>query len=325
MNTKIAVFLFAFFVVLTAHVAGAQQGKVPRIGVLGAHTASIIADRMDALKQGLHELGYNEGENITFEYRWAEGDMNRFPGFVDEMVRLKVDVILAIGGTPSVLSAKKATTTTPIIFVGVNDPVAAGIVKSLERPGGNVTGLAIGYPGLYAKRAELLKETIPGLSRVGLLSNSAQSKVPLDELKKAAQPLALQVQLLDVRSPNDFDSAFDAATKAQAGGLIVSNTSPMSSYAKRVVELATKSRLPAIYSDELSYEAGGLITYCASFTDLYRRSATYIDKILKGAKPADLPVEQPQKLYLMINLKAAEQIGVTIPEAVLNRADKIIR
>jgi putative ABC transport system substrate-binding protein len=325
MNTKSAVFLFAFFVVFTAHVADAQQpAKVPIIGVLGG-TASLIADRMDALRQGLQELGYNEGENITLEYRWTEGDRNRLLGFVDEMVRLKVDAILAIGGTPSVLSAKKATTTIPIIFIGVSDPVAAGIVQSLERPGGNVTGLAIGYPGLWVKRAELLKETIPGLSCVGLLLNSAQSTVPLVELQKAAQSLSLQVQLLDLGSPNDFDSAFDSATNSQAGGLIVVNTIPMTSYPKRIVELATKSRLPAIYSEELSFEAGGLMTYCVSFTDLYRRSATYIDKILKGAKPADLPVEQPQKLYLMINLKAAEQIGLTIPEAVLNRADKIIR
>jgi putative tryptophan/tyrosine transport system substrate-binding protein len=323
MNTRIAVLLFAFFVVLTAHVADAQQSaEVRRIGVLGG---SLIADRMDALRQGLHELGYNEGENITFEYRWAEGDINRFPGFVEELVRLKVDVILALGGTSSVLSAKKTTTTIPIIFIGVSDPVAAGIVQSLERPGGNVTGLAIGYPGLYVKRAELLKETIPGLSHVGLLLNSAQSSTSLNELRKIEHPLALQVQLLDVRSPNDFDSAFDAAIKAQAGGLIVTNTAPMTSYTKRVVELATKSRLPAIYSDEISFEAGGLMTYCVRFTDLFRRSATYIDSILKGAKPSDLPVEQPKKLYLLVNLKAAEQIGLTIPEAVLNRADKIIK
>ncbi len=326
MNAKISFLVFALLVCLTAHVADAQQpGKVPRIGVLGPLTASLAADRMDALRQGLREVGYNEGENITFEYRWAEGNIKRFPGFVDEMVRLKVDVILAVGGTPSVLAAKKATRTIPIIFIGSADPVAAGIVPSLERPGGNVTGLSIGYPGLYVKRAELLKETIPRLSRLGLLFNSAQSPAPLDELRKGTQTLALQVEPLDARSPNDLDRAFEAATKVQVDGLLVVNHSPMTVYPKRVVEFAVKSRLPAIYSDDISYEAGGLMTYYPSGTDLYRRSAIYIDKILKGANPADLPVEQPKKLDLLINLKAAQQIGVTIPQSVLDRANKVIR
>ena len=302
-----------------------QPAKVPRIGVLGGQTASAMAPLMDALRQGLRELGYKEGENITFEYRYAEGNINRFPGFVDEMLRLKVDVILAPGGSQSVLSAKKASSTIPIVFIGSTDPVAAGLVPSLERPGGNVTGLTIGYPGLYGKRAELLKETILGLSRVGLLFNSAQSSVPLDELRNLTQTLALQFQSLDVRSPNDFDSAFEAATKAQTGGLIVANNSPMTTYPKRIVELAAKSRLPAIYSDEFSYSAGGLMAYIPSRADLFRRSATYIDKILKGAKPGDLPVEQPKKIDLLINLKAAQQIGLTIPQSVLNRADEVIR
>lgn len=325
MKTKIAVLVFAFLVFLTAHVADGQQpAKVPRIGVLGG-TASLAAYRMDALRQGLRELGYNEGENIMFEYRWTEGNINRIPGFVDEMVRLKVDIILAGAGTPSVLAAKKTTSTIPIIFIAASDPVAAGFVPSLERPGGNVTGFSIGYPGLYIKRAELLKETIPGLARVGVLHNLAQSTVTFDELRKAPQTLALQFQSLDVRSPNDLDSAFEAATKAQAGGLLVMNHSPMTIYPKRVVDLAAKSRLPAIYSDDISHEAGGLMAYCPSWPDLYRRSATYIDKILKGANPADLPVEQPKKLDLLINLKAAQQIGLTIPQSILNRADKVIR
>jgi putative ABC transport system substrate-binding protein len=326
MKTKIAVLVFAFFVFLTAHVTDAQQpAKVPRIGVLGEQTAAILAGRMDALRQGLRELGYNEGENVMFEYGYAEGNNDRFPGFVGEMVRLKVDVILAGGGTQSVLAAKKATSTIPIVFIGSTDPVAAGFVPSLERPGGNVTGLSIGYPGLYGKRAELLKETIPGLSRMGLLFNLAQSSVALDELSKVAQTLALQVQSFDVRSPNDFDSAFEAATKSQVGGLIVANNSPFTTYPKRIVDLAAKSRLPAIYAESGSYEAGGLMAYCPSLTDLWWRSATYVDKILKGAKPGDLPVEQPKKFDLLINLKAAQQIGLTIPQAVLNRADNLIR
>ena len=326
MNAKIAALVLAFLVFLIARVAEAQQpAKVPTIGVLGGQTAYLVADRMDALRQGLRELGYNEGANIKFEYRWAEGNINRFPGFVNEMLRLKVDVIFAIGGTPSVLAAKKATSTTPIIFIAAADPVAAGIVPSLEHPGGNVTGFSIGYPGLYIKRAELLKETIPGLARVGVLHNVAQSPVAFDELSKATQTLALQFHSLDVRSPNDFDSAFEAATKEQVGGLIVVNHSPMANYPKRIVELAAKSRLPAIYADDISYEAGGLLAYIASYTDLYRRSANCIDKVLKGVNPADLPVEQPKRIDLLINLKAAQQIGLTIPQSVLNRADKVIR
>jgi putative tryptophan/tyrosine transport system substrate-binding protein len=326
MKTKIAVLVFPFLVFLSAHVADAQQpAKVPRIGVLGGRTASFMAPYMDALRQGLSELGYNEGNNITYEFRYTEGDMNRIPGFVDEMIRLKVDVILTGAAAASIPAAKKANSTIPIIFIGATDPIAAGYVLSLERPGGNITGLTIGYPGLYGKRAELLKETVHGLSRVGLLFNSAQASLPLDELRKAAQTLALQVQSLDVRSADDFDSAFEAATKAQAGGLIVASSSSITTYPKRIVALAAKYRLPAIYSDSGSYEAGGLMAYFPSSTDLYRRSATYIDKILKGAKPGDLPVEQPKKIDLVINLKAAQQIGLTIPEAVINRADQVIR
>ncbi len=326
MNIKIAGLVFAFLVFLTAHVAEAQQpARVPRIGVVLGQSASVTAERMDALQQGLRELGYKEGENISFEYRWAEGDIKRIPGFMDEMVRLKVDVILAAAGTPGSLAAKKATNTIPIIFVGSTNPVAAGLVVSLERPGGNITGLTIASPAVYVKRAELLKETIPGLSRVGLLFNSAQSSTPLDELRKVTQTLALQIQPLDVRTPKDFDSAFEAATKAQAGGLIVAQSAPMTTYQKRVVELATKNRLPAIYGDNVSIEAGGLMAYGASYADLFRRCATYVDKILKGAKPADLPVQEPKQMELLINLRAAQQIGLTIPQAVLNRADKAIR
>jgi putative tryptophan/tyrosine transport system substrate-binding protein len=315
------------FVLLTVPLLGdAQQPtKVPKIGILLGQTASLLADRMDALRQGLRELGYNEGKNITFEYRYAEGDMNRFPSFADEMVRLKVDIILAGGGTPCVLASKKATSTIPIIFIGSGDPVAARFVPSLERPGGNVTGLGIGYPGEYGDRAKLLKETVPSLSRMGLLFNSTQSSVPVDELRNATPTLAIQLQPLDVRNSNDFDSAFETATKTQVGGLIVANNIPMTTYPKRIVELAAKSRLPVLYSENISYEAGGLMASCPSFPALYRRSATYIDKILKGANPGDLPVELPKKLDLLINLKAAEQIGLTIPQSVLNRADAVFR
>ncbi len=322
MNARITVVIFALLVFFAVQVADAQQlPKLPKIGVMDSRSAALSSDRVKALKEGLRELGYKEGENITFEYRSAEGDQKRFPGFVDEMLRLKVAIIIAGGGTPSILAAKKATSTIPIIFIGSVDPVAAGIVTNLERPGGNVTGFAIGYPGLYAKRAELLKETIPTLARVGLLHNSAQSPTALNDLRKAEKTLGLQVESLDVRSPNDLTGAFEAATKAQAGGLIVANHSPMVSRPKRIVELAAKSRLPALYCDSNMYDAGGLMAYIPSTTDLYQRSATYIDKILKGTKPGDLPVEQPKKIDLLINLKVAKQIGVTIPQAVLSRAE----
>jgi putative ABC transport system substrate-binding protein len=315
------------FVLLAAPLlGGAQQpSKVPKVGVMFGQTPPLVVDRMEALRQGLRELGYNEGKDITLEFRYAEGDLSRYPGFVDEMVRQKVDIIFAGGGTPSILAAKKATSTIPIIFLSSTDPVGSGLVRSLERPGGNVTGLGIGYPGEYGERVQLLKETVPGLSRVGLLLNSTQTSVPLDEARVAAQTLALQLQLLDVRSPNDLDSAFEAAIKAQVGGLVGTTTAPMTSYPKRVVELAIKSRLPVIYSENVCYEAGGLMAYLPNFPALYRRSATYIDKILKGANPGDLPVELPKKLNLLINLKAAEQIGLTIPQSVLNRADAVIR
>ena len=323
-----AAFAVPVFVLLaTPLIGGAQQPhKVPRIGVVMGQTASLVADRMEALRQGLRELGYNEGKNVRLEYRYAEGDVTRFPGFMDELVGLKVYIIFTGGGTSSILAAKKATSTIPIIFVGgPGDPVGAGFVRSLERPGGNVTGLGIGYPGEFGDRVNLLKETVPGLSGVGLFFNSTQSTVALDEARIATQTLTLQLQPLDVRSQNDFDSAFEAATKAQGGGLIVSNMAPMTNYPKRVMEFAVKNRLPVIYSDNISYGAGGLMAYLPNFTTLYRRSATYIDKILKGAYPGDIPVELPPKLDLLINLRAAEQIGLTIPQSILNRADAVIR
>ncbi len=325
MNTKITLLICALIVLLTAHIANAQQtAKLSKIGVLDTMGGAEARDRLNALSQGLRELGYKEGENITIEHRMAEGNFNRLPGFADEMIRLKVDIIIG-GSSPGTVAAKKATSTIPIIFVGSTDAVAAGLVPNLERPGGNVTGLTFGNPGDYGKRTEMLKETIPGLSRVGLLFNSVQSSVPLNELRKATTTLALQLQPLDVRSPNDFDSAFKAATEARTEGLVVANSLPMTNFVGKVVELAAKHRLPAIYADSMWIEAGGLMFYGVSVLGQWRRAANYVDKILKGAKPGDLPVEVPRKMDLVINLKAAQQIALAIPQSVLNRADKVIK
>jgi putative ABC transport system substrate-binding protein len=271
-------------------------------------------------------LSYVEGQNIAIEHRSAEGNADRLPALAAELVRLKVDIIFAPGNTMAV-AAKKATSAIPIIFVGAVDPVATGLVDSLARPGGNVTGFSLGAPGLYGKRLEILKETIPKLSRVGLLlnPNNPSAEVALKETRTAGQELGVQIQSLDVRGPNDIDSAFAAAIKAQAGALVVANQGPIISNQKRIVELAAKRRLPAIYADTDWIQAGGLMSYGPSIPDLHRRAAVYVDKILKGRSPADLPVQQPMKYELMINLKTAKTLGLTIPPVVLMRAEKVIK
>jgi putative ABC transport system substrate-binding protein len=272
-------------------------------------------------------LGYVEGKNIAIEYRSAEGKLDRLPAVAAELVRIKVDLIFAAGGTAVAFAAKEATKISPIVFVGSIDPVSVGLVASLARPGGNITGFSVGAPGLYGKRLELLKETLPRLSRVGLVSNPVNpaSDVALKETRAAAKDLGVQVQSLDVRSPNDFESAFEAATKAKVGALVVAQQAPITTNRKRIVELAAKRRLPAIYADTESVDAGGLMFYGPSILDLYRRAADYVDKILKGRHPSDLPVQQPIKFELMINLKTAKALGLTIPPVVLMRAEKVIK
>jgi putative tryptophan/tyrosine transport system substrate-binding protein len=314
-------------ILLWARVAEAQPKQVPRIGYLSTQFASRVPASTNAFRQGLGELGYVEGKNIAIEYRWAEGKNDRLPELAAELVRLKVDVIVAAGGTPGMLAAKNATSAIPIVFTGGSDVVALGLVASLVRPGGNITGVSLGGPELYGKRLELLKETVPGLSRVGYLRNSDNpaSRLTEEEITAAARALGLQIQTLEVRNTNDLDVAFGAATRAQAGGLIVAQTAPINSELKRVVNLAAKSRLPAIYADKNWPDVGGLMSYSTNTVDVYRRAAGYVDKILKGAKPADLPVEQPMKFEFVINLKTAKQIGLTIPPNVLARADRVIR
>jgi putative ABC transport system substrate-binding protein len=318
--------LGAMFLGVSFPAQAQQPKKVPRIGFLGGASASFYAARTNAFRQGLNELGYTEGKNIDIEYRYAEGKFDRLPDLAAELVGLKLDVIVA-APTPSVLAAKKASATTPIVFASVVDPVASGLVASLARPGGNITGLTILGPELSGKRLELLKEVLPKVTRVAALWNSANPAQELiwKEMQAAAQELRLQLQSLEVRSANDFDIAFKAALRERAQALIPSGEPLINTQLKRIVEFAAKNRLPAMYAGPEVVDAGGLMSYAPNYTDQYRRAAVYVDKILKGAKPADLPVEQPTKFEFVINLKTAKQIGLTIPPNVLARADRVIK
>jgi putative ABC transport system substrate-binding protein len=303
-----------------------QPTKVSRIGFLIAGSSSDIPERTEAFRQGLRERGYVEGKNIVFEYRYAEGKLDRLPALAAELVRLKVDVILS-GGPQSTRAAKEATVTIPIVMGFDNDPVGSGSVASLARPGGNITGLSTLAPEISGKQLELLKEIVPRLSRVAILGNSTDpgNAQVVGETERAAVALGVQHLYLDVRAPEDIETAFRAASKGRADAVLTLPSFLLTSQRKQLVDLAVKSRFPAIYDRREFVEDGGLMTYAVSSTDLFRRAATYVDKILKGAKPADLPVEQPTKFELVINLKAAKQIGVTIPPNVLARADKVIR
>jgi putative tryptophan/tyrosine transport system substrate-binding protein len=312
---------------LTVSFAEAQQPtKIPRIGYMGASFRSTNPARIEAFRQGLRELGYVEGKNIVIEYRWAEGKFDRLPDLAAELVRLKVDVIVT-AGPASTRPAKEATVTIPIVMGFDNDPVGNGFVASLARPGGNITGLSTHYPEITGKQLELLKEIVPRLSRVAVFGTSTQARNPqaLRETELAAGAFKVKLQYLDVLGPKDIETVFRAASKGRAEAVLVLQSPVLNSQRTQVVNLAVKSRLPAIYAAREFVEDGGLMSYGVSVTDLYRRAATYVDKILKGAKPADLPVEQPIKFEFIISLKAAKQIGLTIPPNVLARADKVIR
>ena len=303
-----------------------QPTKIPRIGYLGGASLSSNPARHEAFRQGLHELGYLEGKNIVIEYRSAEANLDRLPGLAVELVRLKVDVIVTSGPTAT-RAAKAATVTIPIVMRQDSDPVSNGFVASLARPGGNITGLATLRPELSGKQLELLKEIVPRLSRVTALGSSTYPGIAqaLKEIELAAGALGVKLQYLDVLSSKDIETAFRAAGKGRADAVLMVAGSVLLSQRTQIADLAVKSRLPAIYYDPQFVEAGGLMSYGVSFTDMDRRAATYVDKILKGAKPADLPVEQPKKFEFIINLKAAKQIGLTIPPNVLARADRVIR
>jgi putative ABC transport system substrate-binding protein len=310
---------------LSVSLVGAQQpGKISRVGVLNAGSPTSMSGRVDSFRLGLRELGYIEGKNIFLEMRFAEAKQDRLSDLATELVQLKVDVIVT-ATTPAVLAAKKATIAIPIVFAGAGDPVRAGLVSSLARPGGNITGLSILSSDLEGKRLELLKETFPKITRVAYLWNPAAPGTGLKGMQSAAPALGLQLQSLEVRNPKDFDSAFAAIIKERAQALTAAAHPVIDTNRQRIVDFASKNRLPAIYSSSEFISAGGLMFYGVSFSDLYRRAATYVDKILKGAKPADLPVEQPTKFELVINLKAAKHIGLTIPPNVLVRADKVIK
>jgi ABC-type uncharacterized transport system substrate-binding protein len=305
-----------------------QAAKVARIGFLATNLAG-SPHVIEAFRQGLRDLGYVEGRNVVIEYRDAEGKFERLPALAAELVALKVDVILA-GGTLAALAAKQATRTIPIVFVSAGDPVGSGLVTSLARPGGNVTGLSNLTTELVSKCLELLTQAVPRVSRVAALwqpgaMGERTEKDMLKEADVAARALGVRLQVVEARGPADLDRAFSDMTKARADALTVLGSSMFFTERRRLVDLAAKNRLPAVYNVREFVDAGGLMAYGPNQADLFRRAATYVDKILKGAKPADLPVEQPTKFELVINLKAAKALGLTIPQSVLGRADEIIR
>jgi putative ABC transport system substrate-binding protein len=307
----------------------AQQGaKVPRIGYLAVDRAA-GPHLIEAFRQGLRDLGYVEGSNVVIEYRDAEGKFERLPALAAELVALKVDVIVA-GGTPLILAAKQATRTLPIVFAAASDPVTDGLVTSLARPGGNVTGLSNIAPELVGKRLELLKQAVPGVSRVAVLwqpgaTGERTEKDMLKGAEVAARALGVRLQFLEARGPADFDRAFSDMTRARAGALTSLGGSMFFNERRRLVDLAAKNRLPALYQQREFVDAGGLMAYGANLADNFRRAAGYVDKILKGTKPGDLPIEQPTKFELVINMKTAKALGLTIPPSLLQRADQVIQ
>src|SRR5215472_12580951 len=300
-----------------------QPKKVPRIGYLSAASTTEI---VEAFRRGLRELRYIEGQNIVIEYRFAEGMADRFPNLAAELVQLKVDVMV-VTGTPATQAAKNATKTIPIVMKNVTDPVGTGLVASLAHPGGNVTGLSNLYEDLGGKQLELLKEAFPKISHVAILWDpaNAANALWLRELKAASSALRITLQPVEVHVPDDLEPAFAAIKREGAGAFSVLASSLVGTYEARIINFAAKNRLPAVYPERSFTDAGGLMSYGTNAAELSRRAATFVDKILKGAKPADLPVEQPTKFELVIKLKAAKQIGVTIPTNVLLRADKVIK
>ena len=328
MNKKIYwLALGAMLFALSVPAQAQQPAKVPRVAYLSSARFSEIPYRVEGFRQGLRELGYVEGKNIVVE--WREGTNEQVPSLVAELVRLKVDVIVSAAAGIT-RAAKAATSTIPIVMAQDPDPVGNGFVASLARPGGNITGLSTLAPELNGKKLEILKEVVPRLSRVAVLMTSTfrddAAAATSDELKLPAAALKVKIQYLNVLTPADFENAFKEAIKGRADGALMEAAGPVSiPHRKKTAELAVKSRLPVMYRRTQDVEAGGLMTYGVNISDLDRRAATYVDKILKGAKPVELPVEQPKKFEFIINLKAAKQIGLTVPPNVLARADKVIR
>ena len=327
MKKKFVPFALAALLLAVAFPAEAQQPKkVPRIGYVDAGSPATTGHRAQAFVQGLRDLGYVEGQNIVIEYRWAEGKLESLPALVEEVVRRRVDVIVS-SATPAIRFAKEQTTTIPIVMAGVTDPVGVGFVTSLARPGGNITGLTHLSPDLSGKRLELLKEVVPRLLRVAVLWNPNQpgQSAAFKDTQVAAQALRVTLISMEVRNREEIERALSGMGKDHSQALF-ELPDPLTFFNRELItEFAAKHRLPAMYSFREYVDAGGLMSYGTSFPDLFRRAATYVDKILKGTKPAELPVEQPMKFELVINLKTAKQIGLTIPPNVLARADKVIR
>jgi len=329
MDRRTFIYAIAGGLVIARSAAEAQQAaKIARIGYLATNPAASPHLR-EAFLQGLRDLGYVEVRNLVIEYREAEGKADRLPALAAELVALKVDVIVA-SGTLAALAAKQATRTLPIVFSPAGDPVGSGLVTSLARPGGNVTGLSAFAPELVGKRLELLKQAVAGVSRVAVLwqPGAFGERTEKDTVKRAevaARDLGVPLQFVEARGPADFDRAFSDMTRARAGALTVLPSNMFNSERRRLVDLAAEKRLPAVYSARELVDAGGLMSYGANLADLNRRAATYVDRILKGTKPADLPVEQPTKFELVINLKTAKALGLTIPQSVLGRADEVIQ
>jgi putative ABC transport system substrate-binding protein len=329
MNRRTAIRRLATFFLTSASLAEAQQaGKIFRIGFLDPSTAAGSAGLLETFRQELRKLGWIEGKNFTTEYRFAEQKSERLPELAADLVRLKVDLIVVVA-TPAALAAKSATTTIPILIVGAGDPVATGLVASLARPGGNVTGFSTLGPELNTKRLEILKDAVPKLIRVGLLRQPGAGlaiDIQINELRAAA--VALKLKLEEIKTQPDakgLESAFKTAKQKQVGAIMTIPTRPFLAERKRIVELAVKYRFPAIYPNKEFVDEGGLMSYGADYTDMLRNAAQYVDKILKGAKPADLPVQQPMRFEFIINLKAAKQIGFTVPYELLARANKVFK
>src|SRR5678815_4782335 len=322
---RLIILMFASLLGVPLASLGQQPAKVARIGFLEASTPSAIAARVEAFRQGLRDLGYVEGKNVVIEYRYAEGNFDRLPALAAELVRLNVNVIVT-GGPTAIPAAKAATTVIPIVMAFDTDPVGSGFAASLAKPGGNITGLSTLAPELSAKQIELLKEIVPKLARVAVLGTASRpgSAHALREVENAAKALKVQVQFQDVVDPKGIDAAFLAARKGSADAVLVLGSPLFNANRMELTELASKSRYPVIYDRAEFVEAGGLMTYSVSLADLARRAATYVDKILKGAKPGDLPIEQPTKFDLVVNMKTAKALGIKIPNSVLAQATKVI-
>jgi putative ABC transport system substrate-binding protein len=327
MRRAIILALLLTLVLFHIHLAQAQQAtKIPRIGYLHSGRAATPPNSLEAFQEGLRDLGYIERKNITIEYRFAEYKPERIPELASELVGLNVDVIVT-SQTPSVLAIQKVSPTIPIVFGVLSFPIENGIIASFARPGKNATGLTVLSEELNGKRLALLKEVAPKITRIGVFSNLDNPTQPLEwrEIQPAAQSLGLTLQSLGVRSANDFDATFRKAVAERSQGLINLPEALVNANFKRIASFATEHKIPAVYSDQSAMEVNGLMFYGPNTSEVWRRAASYVDKILKGAKPAELPIEQPRKFELVINLKAAKQIGLTIPPSVLARADRVIK